>query len=519
MHPTYCYNLGLAFQQVARAVPDQPALIFSAQETTSYAELNAMANRLARLFQRHGVTGRDVVALLNHKSIAGFAAMLACLKLGATYTNLDDENPLARLQHMIATARPTLLAADQPPNQAARQAAETNQLDILDLSASTGDIASLPDSDLPETVAVHGGMAAYLMFTSGSTGKPKGVAISHASVLNFAAWSRQQYDIRQTDRLTNVNPIYFDNSVFDFYSALLNGAALVPFSSDLVRNPGQMIAHATACGCTIWFSVPSLLIYAMRMKALAADSLPALRIISFGGEGFPIPQLRQLYGLYSARVRFYNVYGPTECTCICSSVEVTDQELTSGQGLPPLGPIAPNFHYHVLDENDAPVEPGEVGELVLGGPQVGLGYYGESDKTAATFPQDPLNPEFPQRVYRTGDLVREDARRWLHFVGRKDNQIKHMGYRIELDEIEAILNAIPGIEEAAAIYLRETSEFGRIIGFIATRAAVDTANLCETLKQRLPHYMIPHRIETLESLPKSPNGKIDRQQLATRSKS
>ena len=239
--------------------------------------------------------------------------------------------------------------------------------------------------------------------------------------------------------------MYFDNSVFDLYGSLLNGAAMAPVPRAIAADARACIGAVEAAGCTVWFSVPSLLIYLMTMKALAPERLPTMRTFIFGGEGFPKPELRKLHGLYGHRARLINVYGPTECTCICSARDVTQADLDASDNLVSLGRIAENFDALVLDDDATPVAPGGVGELCLMGPQVGLGYYNDPERTALAFRANSCNPAWNERTYHTGDLVRlgTDGQTLL-FVGRKDNQIKQMGYRIELEEIEAALHQVAG---------------------------------------------------------------------------
>jgi D-alanine--poly(phosphoribitol) ligase subunit 1 len=355
------------------------------------------------------------------------------------------------------------------------------------------------------------------MFTSGSTGIPKGVAISHASVLNFIAWARGVFGIGPGDVVANANPIYFDNSVFDFYAALFSGACLAPIGKGELGDAAATVRRVEEANCTVWFSVPSLLIYLMTMKALRADTFRSVRTIVFGGEGYPKSELAKLFSLYGGRSELFNVYGPTECTCICSAYRISAEDFRDPEGLPPLGRIADNFSYLVLD-GDALVRPGEIGELCLLGPQLGLGYYNDPERTAAAFVQNPLAPALPQKMYRTGDLVR-DRDGILHFCGRKDNQIKHMGYRIELEEIEAAINRLGYVVQAAVIYQRVRDSFGHIIAYVATVEALDDSRLRDDLKQLLPAYMIPNRFVLSRELPRNANGKVDRARLKDLSQS
>jgi D-alanine--poly(phosphoribitol) ligase subunit 1 len=335
------------------------------------------------------------------------------------------------------------------------------------------------------------------------------VAISHASVLNFIAWSRTTFRIKPEDVLAGVNPVYFDNSVFDFYSALFTGACLAPMTPIEVADARLLVSRINETGCTIWFSVPSLLIYLVAMKSLQRDSFRTVRAIVFGGEGYPKRELSRLYDLFATRTRLFNVYGPTECTCICSAHEVSASDLADRQGLPTLGRIAPNFDYLLLNGNErAPT--GEAGELCLIGPQVGQGYYNDPERSAPVFTVSPLHRAVRRRMYRTGDIVREiDGQ--LYFVGRKDNQVKHMGYRIELDEIEAAIAGLDHVTQVAVVYKRVHDGFGRIIAHIAARdGAINESSLRKDLSVILPAYMVPNRFYITTSLPKNANGKVDR---------
>ncbi|MFA6963986.1 amino acid adenylation domain-containing protein [Bosea sp. (in: a-proteobacteria)] len=501
----YVHNLGAAFQAVARLHGNRPAIRNAGATDVSYSALAAEALDIAARLQAAGLRRGSLVALQNAKSVAGYAAMLACLTLGVTYTNLDAANPAERLRRILLVCQPAMILCDAAPAPSVAAAA-------AELGIATVVIDALPEAAASDLALDHGVTAAetaYVMFTSGSTGTPKGVAISHASVLNFVAWARTTFVIAPTDVLAGVNPIYFDNSVFDFYASLFNGACLAPMTPVEVADARLLVSRIDEAGCTIWFSVPSLLIYLLAMKALQPASFGTIRTIIFGGEGYPKRELSRLMALYGARAQLFNVYGPTECTCICSAHEVSAADLADGQGLPTLGRIAPNFDYRLLD-GDVPVAAGEAGELCLIGPQVAQGYYNDPERSAAVFTRDPVRRAVPLPMYRTGDIVREiDGQ--LHFVARKDNQIKHMGYRIELDEIEAAIARLDYVTQAAVVYKRVRDGFGHIVAHIAAPGgAVDEARLKEDIKAVLPVYMIPNRISVTETLPKNANGKVDR---------
>jgi D-alanine--poly(phosphoribitol) ligase subunit 1 len=515
--PAACYRFtaGQAFSALAAAQPSRPALRLPDRVVT-YGELDAAADKIAQMLHGREVVRRSVVGIVHAKTLEAYATMLACLKSGAIYVNLDETNPAERLERIFSTCRPSLVVGEALP-EAARSAAASVGAATLDWAepAARRELAAAEPGPPPGADEVTGADPAYIMYTSGSTGTPKGAVMTHANVLNFAAWARVRFSIGADDVLTNVNPMYFDNSVFDFYAALLNGSALAPVPRALASDAQSCLKAVEAAGCTIWFSVPSMLIYLMSMKALSAKRLPTIRAFVFGGEGYPKPELRRLHDMFGARATLINVYGPTECTCICSARDIEPSDLEDQAGLASLGPVTDNFDFLVLDEEDRKVAPGEVGELWLLGPQVALGYYNDPERTALSFRPNPLNPAWVERCYRTGDLVRLAADgHSLSFVGRKDNQVKHMGYRIELEEIEAALYRIDAVAQAAVVHKPAQRGFKHIVAYVAGEGLPDAAELRRVLRLTLPDYMIPQRFETRSELPRNANGKVDRRSLA-----
>jgi D-alanine--poly(phosphoribitol) ligase subunit 1 len=267
------------------------------------------------------------------------------------------------------------------------------------------------------------------------------------------------------------------------------------------------LVHAVnRANCTIWFSVPSLLVYLLTTRALSTSDFPSIRKIIFGGEGFPKSKLKQLYDLFGGRAQLENVYGPTECTCICSAHTIVASDFADMHALAPLGFLAPNFDYEILPDSERE----DAGELFLRGSNVGLGYYNDRERTTKAFIQNPRHARFADIGYRTGDLVRRDKDGRLHFIGRTDFQIKHMGYRIELEEIETALSSLPEVEESAVVYRKTGNGLGEIIGFAAVTRATAPEQLIREVASIIPAYMVPKRVTILESLPRNPNGKLDR---------
>lgn len=505
------FNLGLHFLEVADAWCDRPALRYPDQQH-SYLVLSQWVDSLTALLLSNGIRRGNLIAIGNNKHPLSYALMLAALRLGVPYVNIDVASPQARNSRIMEVSGATHLFYDDPQYDTGMRALSGEcgcKLNLLDFDALSKVTVTDRDAQIRLAQAVDGATIAYVMFTSGSTGMPKGVAVTHDNVLHFIAWGQQCFGIGEQDNFANLSPMYFDNSVFDFYVALFSGASLSPVHRTIMAKPYDLVAHVGKMECTTWFSVPSLLIYLMATKAMTREVLPSLHRIVFGGEGYPKIELKKLFDMFSGQANLVNVYGPTECTCICSAYPLTKSDFDSLDGLPPLGQLNQNFDYRILDDNE---QDADSGELCLIGPNVAAGYFNDLERSAASFFTLTESARFMKRMYRTGDLVREVSG-VLHFVGRKDNQIKHMGYRIELEEIEHALNKLPGVNQAAVIYQRTNSAYGKLIGFVACADVTDDRSLRDALGAFVPEYMVPSRIMVRAELPKNANGKVDRQQL------
>ena len=512
----YKYNLGIGFEEIVEKRTDNAALKFNKKDIISYKELNNKANQIARYLLDLGIRQHDVVCVEGVKNVCTFAFMIASLKIGAVYVILDPESPIERLRKIISTCLPKILfikSAFEPMVEEIKRA-----LDVIVIHNEPEElierIKQYAHNNLHETRKVTGTNPAYIMYTSGSTGLPKGAVMTHHNVLNLIDWSIETFNISPLDTLTNVNPLYFDNSVFDFYSSLFSGACLVPLTKETVTNPRSLIDAIDELECTLWFSVPTLLIFLQTMKALNKNNLKYIRRFIFGGEGYPKSKLKKLYDIYSDKAQLFNVYGPTECTCISSSYKIAADDFHDLQGFPPLGDMIDNFLYLILDENNQKVPANEIGELCLLGPNVGRGYYNDPARTQVSFVQNPYNTKYNEIMYKTGDMVKynpEDNK--IYIVGRKDNQIKHMGYRIELEEIETALSSLEYISQSAVLHSNSRG-LSRIIAVVSSKTEIEELQIRNDLKQIIPDYMIPTIFHIVKELPKNPNGKIDRRKLA-----
>jgi D-alanine--poly(phosphoribitol) ligase subunit 1 len=496
-------NLWNAFVARADEDPAAPALVFG-DGTTSFVDLKILALRCADSLTARRIGRGDVVALQLPKRRVTYGLLLACLRLGAPYVFIDPKNPRERTMRIVERVRPAFLFTEgDAPNPHGQ---------VLRISKNDG--TAWLDRDTPGDTSVRsditGSDPAYIMFTSGSTGEPKGAVIPHQGVLTLMRWARDQVHRGHGERFTNINPLHFDNSIFDIYCGLFNGAALVPIETGEVTNPATWVKTARAASATVIFAVPTLFLVLDQLGLLTPETLPNVRTFLFGGEGYPIGKLRDFYARFADRARLINVYGPTETSCICSSIEITQENLCAPDSeFPPLGRMHDNFSHAILDDQQKPLSRGAIGELWIGGPGVGLGYYANPKETAARFCQDPRQDRYRSTYYRSGDRVREDDKGRLWFHGRVDNQVKIRGYRIELEEVDLAVQSIPDVRRAVAVVLAgpEGSELG--VAFMADRtvAADEVHALC---KQKLPAYMQPVVVVQLSDLPRNANGKVDR---------
>jgi D-alanine--poly(phosphoribitol) ligase subunit 1 len=501
------FNLATYFYDISDCYGDKIALRYENKDL-SYNQLNQLSNKIGNFLLSEGIKPHDVVGILNTKESYGYAAMLACLKIGAAYTNIDTESPINRVEKILNSCQPKILITDKDINLELQERV-LNSKNIEYFKLDEDMLKNFDSNNLAISSRITGSTPAYIMFTSGSTGIPKGVAISHASVLSFIGWSIDRYKISSADRFAQVSPMYFDNSVFDFYTALFSGASLVPIKKEITTRLAELINLVDSMKCSIWFSVPSFLVYLQTMRVMTDDTFQSIRVFTFGGEGFPKGALKKLYDNYGRRAEIINVYGPTEGTCICSSYNIGEKDFNDMNSLAPLGTINPNFDYIIVDQNMQNVQIGEKGELCLIGPNVALGYYNDLDRTSENFVQNPNIKSHRDIIYKCGDVVFEKEG-FLHFAGRVDNQIKHMGYRIELEEIESALNALSNVSQSAVLYDRMNTNYGQIVAFISSEIVISEAEIQLALELTLPKYMIPNRITVLQDLPKNANGKVDK---------
>ena len=488
-------TLAELFEEQAARTPDAPAVVFEDQVLT-YAELNSTADRLACRLVERGAGLDQYVAVALERSAELVVALLGVLKSGAAYVPVDPEYPAERIGHMLEDARPLLVLTDA--RLSGRIPANGVPVLLWDrLDTSGGPAANLRGGPHPQ----H---AAYAIFTSGSTGRPKGVTVSHAAIVNRLLWMQDAYGLGADDRVLQKTPFGFDVSVWEFFWPLITGATLVVARPEGHRDPAYLARLIIDERVTTVHFVPSML--RAFLDEPGAARCTALRRVICSGEALPHELQRRFHDVLDTSL--HNLYGPTE-----AAVDVTAWECVPGSGTTtvPIGRPIHNLRMYVLDTALRPVPPGVVGELYIAGLGLARGYLNRPGLSAERFVACPFGAS-GERMYRTGDVVRWNREGRLEYVGRADDQVKIRGFRIEPGEIEAVLSRFPGAAQAAVVVREEAGGDKRLVAYVAP-AAVDPSAARAHLAARLPEYMLPSAIVTLDELPLTPHGKLDRKAL------
>ncbi|HET7042061.1 MAG TPA: amino acid adenylation domain-containing protein, partial [Gemmatimonadales bacterium] len=472
------------FEAQADRAPGAIALSFEGERLT-YAELDARANRIARLLQARGVRPGDRVALRLERSAGMVAALLGVLKAGAAYVPVDPAYPADRAAFTLEDSGAALLLQEE--DLAAAEGQEAGRLDVP------------VDADFP----------AYVIYTSGSTGRPKGVIVTHANVDRLFAATEPWFDFNAEDVWTLFHSYAFDFSVWEIWGALLHGGRLVVVPYWVSRSPEAFHELLETERVTVLNQTPS----AFRQLIWASQGKPAdlpLRYVIFGGEALEPASLAPWIARYGGRPRLINMYGITETTVHVTYRVMGEGDLDGGSR---IGAPIPDLAVHLLDPHLQPVPVGVPGEIHVGGAGLALGYLGRPDLTAGRFIPDPFSGPPGARLYRSGDLARRLPDGDLEYLGRADLQVKIRGFRIELGEIEAALAAQPGVREAVVVARSDRSDGSVRLVAYTTGEADDPTALRHALAERLPDYMIPAAFVFLDALPLTGNGKIDRAAL------
>ncbi|MFN6462895.1 MAG: amino acid adenylation domain-containing protein [Nostoc sp. DedVER02] len=487
------------FEQQVRKNPDNQAVFFESQ-TLTYQEINQKSNQLANyLIHNYQIQPDTLIGISVERSLEMIIGVLGILKTGAAYVPIDPNYPPERIQFMLEDSEISVLLTQNILLDKLPLTELKHQVICLDEEVFAEELTHNPN---PQITADN---LAYVIYTSGSTGQPKGVAIEHKAIVNLALGWVETFQVQPHSRVLQFGSFSFDLSIGEIATALSAGACLYLAHQESLLPSQALVDFLTQHKITHIFLPPSAL------AILPKATLSNLQSIGVGGEAC----LAELVSQWGTGRRFYNCYGPTECTVI-----VAIATLANGNALcqpngkkPSIGKPSPNLRIYILDAHNQPLPPGIPGELCVAGVGLARGYLNRPEISAQKFIEIELFGK-TERIYKTGDLARWNAEGNLEYFGRIDEQIKLRGFRVELGEIESLLLQHPLVKEAAVIlYKTETNQ--SLIAYVTGITNHLSIELKNYLRSRLPDYMIPAQIVVLDELPLTPNGKIDRKALPT----
>ncbi|MFC5743983.1 amino acid adenylation domain-containing protein, partial [Dyella tabacisoli] len=499
------------FEAQAARTPDNTAITQDGV-AISYAELNQKANRLARHLVANGV-GSDVrVAICVERSVELVIAMLATLKAGGAYVPLDPAYPRERMTYVIEDAGASLLLTQST----LLEALPVGGIKRVSLDRSFA-WDGRPDTNPSNDVSAN--QLAYVIYTSGSTGLPKGVMIEHASLCNHVQSIREHYKLTATDRVLQFSAPAFDVAGEEIWPTLISGAELVVRPASLFDTAEHFMHWAEEQRLSV-LNLPASFWHGWVGELLAGqvlqpDRLSTLRLVIVGSEEVKPAVVYSWQQVFGQRIPLLNAYGPTETTITVILNAIAP--LSGNEPSLPIGRPIANTQAYILDRNGQPVPIGVAGELHIGGVQVARGYLHRPELTAEKFIPDPYAVEPGARLYKTGDLARFLPDGYIEYLGRSDFQVKIRGFRIELGEIEAKLQAIDGIREAVVLAREGQGGDKRLVAYVVAQEGYrpDAETLRAQLARELASYMLPSAYVTLDALPLTANGKIDRNAFPT----
>jgi amino acid adenylation domain-containing protein len=492
----------------------------------SYNELTNKARTITTAILNFERDRFPLIALLAHRSVTAYAGVLGILASGKGYVPLNPKFPSERTRSMLqlsgcrtlvvgresVSRLPKLLAGFERPLTVVLPDVSNRE----NLSTEISDhrfvyYNEIPaGNEFPFQTELGADAIAYLLFTSGSTGVPKGVPIYHRNVRSYIQYVCDRYDVTELDRFSQEFDLTFDLSVHDMFACWERGACLFCVPENSVMAPARFIRENDL---TMWFSVPSVIGLLSRMRLLSPSCFPSLRYSLFCGEPLTATYA-ELWMQAAPKSILENLYGPTETTIAISHYrwDRTRSPKQCVNGIVPIGWPFAGQTACVIDENHGEIPLGETGELCLSGSQVTTGYWNNPEKTSDQFIQFSETGE--TLWYRTGDLVRQDERGCLYYMGRMDHQIKIRGYRVELQEIEAVLRRVCNTEQVVSVaWPVHNGSADGVVAIIAGEIALDIDRIVNRCSELLPPYMVPKRIYSIAKLPLNANGKIDRSKL------
>jgi len=504
-------NLLAKFQSIALKFPNNIALSIDECEYR-YSELHSKIQEIAGWIHLNITPNNSRIGILTNRDISGYVSIYGAVWAGATFVPLNPKMPIERLERIIGRADLIGIIYDESCCEVFEHISYiTNGVENIKLVNGSPNYDESKAGSLKKPVNTSDSDPAYLMFTSGTTGEPKGILATVGNMKQYLNFMQQRYQIKSSDRLSQVFELTFDASIFDLFMSANNGASFHTVPENQLLAPGVFIKEKML---TIWFGVPSHISFMNKMGLLVPGNFPNLRISVFGGEPMPKSSM-EAWRMAAPNSKMDNVYGPTEATVTCFVQECNDTTpVTEDREVMSIGRPYDGMCGAIVDEVSSFLGLGEKGELVVSGPQVTSGYWLDEKLTHLKF-RELDHPKFgKKRWYFTGDLAYEDNNDVFHHLGRMDNQIKLSGYRVELEEIDAALRRAACCDAVAAVpWPMEQGSARGIVAFICG-SKEDLAVIREKMLDILPQYMVPRRFIISESLPYTLNGKVDRKLLA-----
>ncbi len=492
----------------AKTHPEKTAIVDGNIEIT-FAELRSQAMQLAeRLIARADITNEPIIVYLP-KSAAVIIADIAILYSGNIYSNVDIKLPIQRITNIFNNVGPRLVITSSANVDEVLKTGFSKENIILtdDLNEQDHDYSHI-NRRLERIVDTD---PVCIINTSGSTGTPKGVTLTHRGTIDFMDWVFDTFSFDDQVVIGSLSPFYFDIYTLELILCLSKGAKLVIIPEQLAIFPAKLMGFLAEKDITFLFWVPTIMVNIANLGLLDKIELPKLQTVFFAGEVFPTRHLN-MWRRALPQASFVNLYGPIEihvdCTYYIVEGEMSDDEPLS------IGYPCRNTDILILNADDKLCADDEQGELCVRGSSLALGYWNDPEKTAKAFVQNPLNTRYPELIYRTGDLAVRRADGRIFLAGRRDYQVKHMGYRIELPEIEHQVLAIDGIANACVLY--DHPKKAITLFYQPSDGEVPAATIRQALSKILPKYMLPTVFHSLDRLPMNPNGKIDRNGLMQR---
>lgn len=482
---------------IVKKVPDKTAFA-NESEGFTFRQVYEQSRSIGTYIHEKGCYRKPVVVFMNKhpKTIMAFFGVITA---GCFYVPIDEEMPQSRIDLILENCKAELIICDEKTREKAKTFRFDGKLCLYDEIAETPEDGEALAEIRRKALDVD---PIYIVFTSGSTGVPKGVAACHRSVIDYIEQLSETLGFNENTVFANQTPLYFDACLKEIYPTLKFGATTYIVPKSLFMFPVKLVEFLNEHKVNTVCWVVSALTMISAFGTFQTVKPEYLKTIAFGSEVFPIKQFK-IWRETLPEASFTNLYGPTEGTGMCCYYHVK-RELKDNEPIP-IGQPFQNTEILLLDENNRPAQEGEI---CIRGTGVTLGYYNNPEKTAEAFVQNPLNTSYPEIIYRTGDIGKYNDHGELVFVSRKDYQIKHMGHRIELGEIEANVNMVEGVKLCGCVY---DNEKGKIVLFYV--GDIGSRELVACLKEKLPRYMIPNRVEQLQELPFTANGKIDRKAL------